>query len=729
MMSSKLRSSRPSVTTSTDGSSDAFGIPKFDGGPVFGDGTGLEDPTKLSALREKALGKSLVDWVRQEYGKCKSSHTSIRNQWYMNLAFFKGDQYVEKINGQVLRTRAPMRRIRLIINRTRPMIRTQLSQMTSQKPSAEVVPNSGEIEDILAAEAAQALFETAMSQYGLRSVYKQAAFWQAVCGVGYVKTFWDKTKDNGIGCFDYSAPSPFHVLIPELLVEDIEDQPYVLNVYTKPIEWVKQVYGKYLPKDHTPTVVGTTEVMETQYLNVKESDRKSEPDSCLFIEAWIKPGTHKDLPQGGLITVCDDILIQAKLDGIPYNHGQYPFTKFDGIPSGSYYHTSSVEDYIQLQMEFNRNRSLRSESRNLTANPAYMAPEGIVDVNKWRAQPGQVVTYKPGMGKPEPLQQPTIPNYVMEEEQAILRDMEDLSGQHQQTRGNSSAGVTSGNAISFLQEADNSFMATVFDAIEAGFQKVGIQTIQLFVQYADVPRMVKITGGNSFSVQMLTGADLKNGTDLRVEPGSSIPQMRAARNAMFMDLMTRGVMEPHEALRNMHIAGMQSYFERTESPTRKAQRENQMMLMLGEQGVLQGQQIAQQMKMQTYASVGLDPQTAQMSPIGGQIDAAFDGPIIPVNPWDNHEAHMAEHEFFMNSEKFESLPQTLRNEYQKHWQAHKDAMMQDNMQMMMSQGQSMGGANGMGGGPGGNNPGGQNQFSGLPPAGDSQQGALDAVKK
>ena len=707
---------------------DPTGIPSYDSMPNV-EAKEL-DPKALDKLRKQKLGNELVDWVRSEYSKCKQAHVNIRAQWYMNLAFFNGDQYVQKINGQVLKTRAPKRQIRMIINRVRPMILTRISQMTSQKPTAEIVPSSAEIEDLLAAEAGQALFENAMSEYGLQKTYAEGtAFWQAVCGVGYIKTYWDKSAEEGNGCFKYSSPSPFHVLVPELLTTEIEDQPYVLNVYTKPLEWVKQVYGDAIPKDHKPTVVGTTEVMETQYLNIKDSDRRSEPDSCLFIEAWIKPGTHKDLPKGALLTIIDDILIQACLDGIPYEHGQYPFTKFGGVPSGGYYNTSPIEDYIQLQVELNRNRSLRASSRNLTANPGYMAPKGSVDVSKWHAAPGQVVEYLPGMGKPEPLQQPSLPNYVIQEEQALLADMEDVSGQHQQTRGNTSNSVTSGTAISFLQEADNSYMATVFLSIEKGFEKIGRQSIALFVQYVDVPRMVKITGGDTFSVQMLSGIDLKHATDLRVESGSSMPQSRTARNAMFMDMIQKGIIPVQAGLRQMHLSGMKEFFDRTEIDSRQAQRENQKMQELAPQMIDQAQQMVEQQKQQLLMQMNVDPAMATMSPVGGQITAAFENmTIIPVNEWDNHEAHIEEHSYFMKSQRFESLPQQVKDEFVRHLKAHEAAQTQKMFNDMMQQGGMgmPGGQNPMQPGMPSHNQGGQNQFSGLPPAQDS--GAIDAAK-
>lgn len=674
-------------------------------------------PEEVAALRKKAEGKKLVTWVQQEYKKCKTAHTSVRNQWYMNLAFFKGDQYVSLMAGSVMKTRAPSRRVRLVINRVRPMVRTQLSQMTSQEPTAEVIPASTDIADLMAAEVGQAVYENCTIEYGLKKKFVSSAFWEATCGVGYIKTRWNKKGNNGLGCHEYSAPSPFHVLVPELLTEDIEDQPYVLNIFTKPIEWVKQTYGDMIPKDHKPSVIATSEIMETQYVSVSQSDRSSEPDSCLFIEAWIKPGTHPDLPNGGLITIIDDILIQVSDKGMPYTHGQYPFTKFDGVPSGGYYCTSAIEDFIQLQMELNRNRSQRSEARNLTSRPQWISPRGVIDVSKWRNEPGQVLEYTPGIGKPEVMPISQLPAYVVQEEENILRDMEDVSGQHQVSKGSNPSGVTSGTAISFLQEADNSFMATVYLSIEQGMEKIAKQTLTLAVQYWDVERTIKVTGRDgSFSVKSFRGADIKNGTDIRIESGSSLPVSRAARNAMFMDMMNRGALMPDQALKLMKIPNMKAYYDRIDADPQQAQREHQKMMELKPEELEQLASVLEQQKQQTYMQMGIDSSMAMQSPVGSQIEEMFNQPVIPVNEFDDHEKHLAEHAFFMKSQTFESLPQPIKDEFIKHWKSHKDKMQMEMFSQMMQSGQSMEGA--LVGETGDN--GGANQFSGLPSSPESE---------
>lgn len=694
---------------------DSFKIPLNEPSGIIPGDKDLE-PSELEKLRMSPLHGQLVNFVKQEYAKCKSATTGVRNQWYLNLSFYKGDQYVSVLNNAVIKTRAPLRTVRLVINRVRPMIRTEMSKMTSQDPTSEVIPSSTDDEDLLAAETGNSVWETLKREGKLKERYLDAAFWQSTCGIGYIKTYWDKEAET----IEYAALSPFHVLVPELLTRDIEDQPYVLNVFTKPIQWVRQHFADVIPKDHKPSVISTSEIMETQYMNVKGSDRGAEPDSCLFIEAWIKPGIFAGLPQGGMVTVVDDFIIQASMEGMPYSHGQFPFTKFEGIQSGGYYPTSAIEDFIQVQMEFNRNRSQRVEARNLTSRPQYLSAKGAIDVAKWQNRPGQVLEYNMGMPKPEPMTPPQLPNYVVQETDELLRDMEDISGQHQATKGNAQSGVTSGTAINYLQEADNSFMSTVFFSIERGHEKLAKQSLMLAVQFWDAPRIVKITGRDgSFSTKSLMGADLKTGTDIHVESGTSLPESKAARNAMIMDMANRGMIPFPEALEMMNLASFKSYYDRINVDRNAALRENQRMRELDPMEVQMVAMQAEQMKADMLMQLGMDEAALQQSPMGGQLDAMFNAPMLPVNDWDNHEKHLETHELFMKSQGFEALDPAIKDQFAKHRQAHKDKLFEGQIQEMMQGGQSMEEtAMGMMGGEGGQ----PNQFSGLPEESD-QMGA------
>lgn len=680
------------------------------------------DKQALAKIQDAKNSEAIGKWVKEQYKKCKSQMEPIKRQWYLNMSFYKGDQYVDFVNGQLIKIPAPSSKARVVVNRIKPVVRTEVSRMTSQEPTAEVVPASNEEEDILAAEAAEAVFQSVRTRLNMQRILRESAWWCSVTGVGFVKVHWDKSysseDSNGMaieGDHCYTSVSPFNIMVPDLLVEDIEDQPYVLNVFTKSLEWVRIRYPEVFGKDYKPTVISTNEIMETQYLNTKSSEANSaKPDSCLIIEAWIKPGATPLLENGGLITMVDDIVVGAVTDGLPYKHGQYPFAKMESIQSGSFYATSVIEDLIPIQRELNRTRSQLIEARNLMARPGFFYRTGSMDPNKVTSSTGQYIDIRPGAEFPQPIPMPQMPSFVDKMQEDALRDVEDISGQHQVSKGSAPSGVTAGTAIQFLQEADNSYMATTHASVEDLVQKIAYQTVGLAIQYWDSDRLVKYVGRDgAVSARYLSNANLKTGTDIRVEGGSSLPTSKAARIALFMDLMNRGFIPPQDGLELMNLPSMKAYWDFTKVDENQAKRENLTMAELPPDQIMQARAQAQ-----GIAQQGIPPEIGNPldNPIAAQQMEMGNEPFVAVNEWDNHEVHLKFHENFMKGQEFAMLPDPVKKEFELHRQKHKDMLFNSQFEQMM-QAQSGGqGAPGGGGGAG-------NQFSGIeqPPTLDSQQ--------
>lgn len=704
-----------------------------------------DDPSDaVSAFAEAEFRKNLASWVYTSYEKARNDSASIRNQWYINLAFYKGDQYVQMIRGTLIKTPPISGRVRLVINRIRGTVRTEISRMTSQKPSATVLPASADDDDILAAEAGEATWEFLSESKKIQGRLIDAAFWVANCGIGYIKIEWDKDAEvrnggeNGEtvrGDIRYTAPTPFHIYVADVMERDIEDQPFVIHTFTMSLEKVRARWGDLIPEDKVPSVRSTNDILESQYLNTGNSQNEAKPDSCLVMEAWVKPGATPLLPKGGRVVVIDnDCVVEIDRDGIPFEHGQYPFAKIDNVPSGGYFSTSPIEDLIPLQKELNRNRSTQVETRNFAGRPAYTAQEGSIDTNKWSTKPGQVILFKPGFQAPQPLQLPQLPQHISGEHENLLRDIEDISGQHQVSKGTAPSGVTAATAISFLQEQDESYMYTVYYSIEQAMQKVAHQSLMNCVQYWDEPRLIRSVGTDQpFSAQLLKRADLSSGTDIRMDTGSALPVSKSARNAMFMDMMNRGLIPADKGLEMMELPNMRKYWDIIKKDEKQATRENLRLRQSDPAEIAEAQEIALQQKNDFLAQYEMDEDTARTVPQIAQVLDQFDRPMLPVNDWDNHEVHIFVHQGFMKTQAFEVLDEGIRQEFIKHVDAHK-AILQSTQLNTLMQGGTSGGddmqeemAALMGGGmpgqgmPGqegqppaeGNNAEGANQFSGI----------------
>lgn len=670
-----------------------------------------KDPSKnLALFSDTKRGKELISWVSTQYEAMKSARKTVLYDWYQNLKMYYGEHYFELDRTSAIPELkvpiAPKHRVRATINLIRPMIRTEISRLTSQAPIATVVPSTGEEDDMSAALAAEACLQYTNYRDKFTSVIMpKMAFWMCITGIGFIKTWWDDNKidpftrlaippnedtANMVGavakgnvCRD--AVSPFNLFVPELLIENIQEQPWVFEVYTKSVEWAKSTFGDVFEKQAPiPDARSKTEIFESSYLNVTSNQRDAEPDSCLLIEAWVKPHSCALLPNGGKIIVCAGKIVQIIEDGLPYSHNEYPYVRFPHLPTGTFYSQSVIIDTRSLNKEYNRTRSQIIESKNKMGRPQMSYVEGSINPNKWTSQPGLLIPYKMGFAPPNPIPMQPLPQYVLDELDRIKADMSDISGQHDASRGRApGGGVEAATAISYLQEKDDSLLATSYLGIEAGCENIARQTLQLIVDYWDMKRLIRTVGADgAFDTYQLKGADIANALDVRMESGSALPLAKPARQALLMDLYTNGAITGPQMLDMMNIGGINKLTELLRVDKKQAQRENLRMKMIDETQLMEHQRVMLE-QVQNGGEGQQDPITGDMY---FNQDPSTWPPMIPVNDWDNHEVHIEVHNMYRKGQEFETLPDFIKEEFNKHVQMHKNALQKAAMDAMMGAG-------------------------------------------
>ena len=601
----------------------------------------------LAAHSRNQRDKQLAAFVRKEFEKCKQQRFGNERQWYLNLAFFHGHQWVQWIRSTATTSGyklyippAPPWRVRMTINKCRPIIRKEIAKLTSQKPNWTVVPNSTEDQDIVAAQTAEQIFQAGYSEKNFQVTLKHAVWWSSNCGTSFIKCSWNPTALCGFGDYKYQGDidieevDTFHLYFPDLRQRDIEKQAYVIHAQTRPVEWCKSQWPQY---NFQADVRAQNEIMEEAFLKLTDQT-SSLVEEVLLLEMWVKPNMHPKFPNGAYLLVAGGQLVDVR-EQYPYMHGKYPFAKIDHILSGRFYATSVLEDIVHVQKEYNRTRSQIVENKNMTGRPQMMAPRGTIQASKMTSEPGQVIEYLPGLGPPTQLQPTSLPAYISDHLDRMTQDFDDLSAQHEISRGEAPGSVVAATAISSLQEADDSQLSTTIDSVEAAVKKVGELYLGYVIQYWDTPRMVRTTGVNqSFDAQLFQGSALMGNTDIRVEPGSALATSKAAKRAFIMDLMTNGIVPPEEGLKMLDIAGIEKMYEEIMVDIKQAGRENLKM---------------------------------QMSE-----------PVL-VNMWDNDDIHIQEHNKYRKTQQFEMLPPEVQAIFEQHVTMHQMKQMLNTQQAGM----------------------------------------------
>jgi len=672
----------------------------------------LDSTFSLDQYKASKDAQKLVAWVQGEHQRALSARQQKQLQWWQNMSMFYGNHYakplrttnnVPGVTGKLASPRGNnATAYRKTINKVRSFTRAEMSKFLSSIPDAVSVPSTAEDQDVRAAYAGEQVWQSYSDTKKLRQHYSKAIWWMILTGNGFVKTWWDETCTDPMdptvnGDITFGSITPFHLFVPDLREQDIEDQPHIIIAYTKTVDWCKRYFGEALTgKTLTPASSSANSILEEGYLNLSTTGRQA--DSVLVYEAWVKPGATDLLPNGGVVIVCDDTIVSMIDTGLPYATGMYPITKFEHIPTSTFYADSPINDLIGLQKEYNELRTNISYAGKVAAVPQLLAQKGSIVASRITNEAGLVIEYKNGYQPPIPLQLSPLPQYFVEQQDRIQSDWEDLSGQHDVSRGQAPAGVTAGTAISFLQEKDNDFLTPQYQSVEDGFGKIATSTLMLFNQFVDLKRKIKYVGADgAFDTVMLAGADIKDGTDIRIQRGSAIGQSKAANEAKVMDMFQVGLIDQPTAMKLLEVGGVQKVLDIMNVAERKAQRENIKMKLGTDQDIKAAQDqwiagLAQQFpEAAALLQPGFDPtalapeQQQGMATLAPELYAALQaGPplLVPVDDFDVHDVHIDTHDKFRMGQEYETLTPGQKDQFARHVEAHMEALMGSQMSAM-----------------------------------------------
>lgn len=626
-----------------------------------------------------------VTYWNNEFKRCKTLREPFEQQWYLNLAFYNGKQYAiwaptsAAISSQrLVEPPAPRHRVRLVANKVRPIIRTEITKLTKEEPQFYVKPSTTESSDVSAARAAENIAEFVIDVGNYNKARRTATFWMSICGTAFIKSTIVDDSENKMPCnIVMDGVTAWHLFVPNLEEEDIQKQDYVIQARNVTSESVLQMYGVDLSTGGIKSATESVQpgpMVDQKFLNalgIKSS--QIEQKLVFMMEIWVKP--CKKYPNGGFLVFANDRLIywekpqqdpnvpqedlsqiqttqqmleaallkpeDGELPGwtntvFPYEHAMFPYAKIDHIPSGSFYSTSVIPDLIPLQRVYNRIRSAVIEAGNRAVNPRTYYIRGAIDPNRITTEPGLFVPVNPGFDIPKSEDPPIISSFFQEELDRTLKDMDDSATQGQIDRGVTPPGVEAASAIAYLQEENDSKLYHTVASIEDATRIVGYQVLCLAHEFWDEEKIIAVVSKNGAQeAGMFKTADIKKNSDLRVETSSMAPRSRTAKQAFIVDLMKQGIIPPEKGLRYLEMNETNRLYEELQADSKQAQRENIRMATV----------------VQPPAPT-IDPMTMLPAP-----QAPVLVPMLPSNPWDNHQIHLYEHGLYMKSQEFELLPE------------------------------------------------------------------------
>jgi hypothetical protein len=125
--------------------------------------------------------------------KAKSARSRYEPNWYLNLAYYAGQQWVFWNRGRLYEPQLEGWRVTFTDNRIIGIVRTEVAKLTRQRPRFVVVPNTGSEADIDNAMLGERILNHLWKSQDLERKQRSALKWSRITGAGFWKVYWDSS--------------------------------------------------------------------------------------------------------------------------------------------------------------------------------------------------------------------------------------------------------------------------------------------------------------------------------------------------------------------------------------------------------------------------------------------------------------------------------------------------------------------------------------------------------
>jgi hypothetical protein len=543
--------------------------------------------------------------VEDFFAKGLSERYKYERQWYLNMAYFLGYQWVRwnTTTRTLQMTVDPDHRKRITVNKIMPAVMKEIGRMERTRPTFFAIPDDNTEECKEMARFSEDVLDFLDREINIPARNQDLRLLTTVFGCAYKLHFWNpfagELTDDGqggqinIGEVDQEILSPFQVVM-EAGCTSIDDCTKVIIVKQRSTEWIKKRYPEWghlvqaeVDKSTSSLDKQLNSIMQNYVMSGSQDGNKSPEDKSGYVnvkEYRMLP--TEEFPNGKILIVANkivlasgDLPLQYQIRDKKFGLLQYDYIKVPGRPYGRSY----IEDLIPPQQEYNKTLSQIIEHRNQFKGKWLKAKGMQMSPAKPNSEPGEVIEYTvvPGAGKPEMVAPPPLPAYLEQILQRCILDMQDITSQHEISKAQTPPGITAGVAIQTLAELDDTQYSTVHTRFENNECESAMQMLEIVKEKYDEVRKLAMVGENN-ELQVTMFDQSKNiPTKVIVQRGSSLPQTKAARIATVLELADRGFIDKNDRKKIFKLIEFGSIAEEIDEQTmdeKRAQLENSRVI-------------------------------------------------------------------------------------------------------------------------------------------------------
>lgn len=617
----------------------------------------------------KALGgDSTLQDLKNEFAKFESARRPEEPDWFLNLAFFLGHQWLYWNHGRLDKPLLASWRETIVDNRILPTVTARAARKVKNRPTFVATPFTGDESDVTAARVTERCMEFDWTYLELQQkLYQVELFADIVCA-GLWKVYWDSTKGEsqdfvvdqtgevmrqqngapvkadtfpgglpeglttktvavGDACVD--VVSPFH-FYPQPLATSMAELEFAFEKKVRSPDYLKEHYEVDLEPD---AEVSSGPVESRMFGTLLNGGGGSEYKGVEVFEGWGPPSST--FPKGKRVVWAKDQLLAEEDD--PFD--AMPYVMFPGIRVPDRFWPTAITTHLRgPNVALNKIHSQIQENANRIGNPALMKSRQA-NVH-YTGLPGEEILYDSTVtdAVPQYLTPPEVPTYVRERIERLTESITEISGLHEVSNATVPTGVTAASAINLLQEADDTRIGPEIQEMEAALGQAGTKLARLRAKFNSDERLIRIAGEDGiWDIFAFRGAMMGEDPTVECQAGSAMPRSKAAKQAAMLEVLQTmfqyGLVPDSRDLRRFfkdyEVGALDRLFGTLSTTEQQIQRENRRMAQ---------------------------------------------GEAVEINPYDEDKEHIDGHEEFERTAVFQQLPKQAQELHLIHVRAHRERM-------------------------------------------------------
>jgi len=470
------------------------------------------------------------------FESAKKSREHKVSRWRRNEELYNGDFFRP--------FKMPKYKSRIVANTIHSTVETMYSIVTDRAPKVDIMPKREE--QVTIARVVQEVVESEMQKHKFERAVAHMKRDGLLYGNGFVKTCVIDGKLN------YSNPDPYTVFVDPLCTS-IQDAKYITFAIPTYIDEIKKDYqnGKYVGSEGN--------LDQYRSFKLKEPGISEKSDIPLAEKSPVSSTAGDDEVYGGqaLLKECffwedDTLMMGVWANNVMLQYGKAPYYEMPLV---------TFQNYADAHKFWGKGEPEVIET--LAVGTAILLSQGIDNIiyhgnpaivmSKTMAKtPGNMPTDKPGQifysnGPHEQINRlpaGNISSSTLPMAQTLMQMTDIVSGVHDITQGRNPSGITSGRAISQLQEASQ-------QVIRAKEREIGTdaiidlykQTLSLLHNNYEDNITVRKESGSGYQFTNIPPYELDPDMDFKYVPGSSMPESRAQRMDQALDLIQIGLLD------------------------------------------------------------------------------------------------------------------------------------------------------------------------------------------